>query len=186
MKRIVIALVAGCLTYAAGSTVAVAADPKPFDIGAKFQLTPPANWVSKQPKSNIVEYEFEVPVAEGDEIPGRVTVMGAGGGIEANIDRWKGQFKTPENGEVKAEVKQIEAAGQPVHIVEIKGTYLDKPGPFVPGPGIERENYTMLGAIIATKEDGQYFVKAYGPTKTMTATTESFKKMIEGLSAKDL
>lgn len=182
MKRIGIALLAGSLICCASATT-FAAEPKPFDIGGKYVLTPPANWVSKQPKSNIVEYEFEVPVAEGDEIPGRVTVMGAGGGVEANVDRWKGQFKADE-GDVKADVKQLEVAGQPVHMVEIKGTYLDKPGPFVPTPAVERPNYVMLGAIITTKDAGQYFVKFYGPAKTMTANTETFKKMIEGMQAK--
>lgn len=166
------------------ASVGAAEKGKPFDIGGKYVLTSPGNWVSKQPKSNIVEYEFEVPTADGDEIPGRVTVMGAGGGIEANIDRWKGQFKTPEAGEVKADVKKSEVAGQEVHVVNIVGTYLDKPGPFVPVPPTERPNFRMLGAIISTKDAGQYFVKFYGPEKTVKANETAFQAMIDGLQAK--
>lgn len=168
-----------------GAAAADAAEKgTPFDIGGKYVLTSPGNWVSKPPKSNIVEYEFEVPVAEGDELPGRVTVMGAGGGVEANIDRWKGQFKTPESGEVAADVKKSEVAGQEVHVVNIAGTYLDKPGPFVPVPPTERPNYRMLGAIISTKDAGQYFVKFYGPEKTVKANEAAFQAMIDGLQAK--
>lgn len=170
-------------TYGA-APAAAADDGKPFDIGGKYVLNSPAGWISKQPRSNIVEYEFEVPTAEGDEIPGRVTVMGAAGGIEANIDRWKGQFKTPETGEVKADVKKSEVAGQEVHVVDISGTYLDKPGPFVPVPATERPNFRMLGAIISTKDAGQYFVKFYGPAKTVKANETAFRKMIDGLEAK--
>jgi hypothetical protein len=185
MNRVAIILCGGVLALTAVAFPASAAEAgKPFDIGGQYSLTPPGSWIVKQPKSNIVEYEFEVPVAEGDEIPGRITVMGAGGGVAANVDRWKGQFKTPETGEVAAEVKQIEAGGLPVHMVDIKGTYLDKPGPFVPGPGIERPNYRMLGAIIETKDAGQYFVKFYGPDKTVTANETGFKKMIDALEAK--
>jgi hypothetical protein len=181
MKRIGIALLAGLFAYAASA--AVAAEPVKFDIGGKYVLTAPANWVSKQPKSNIIEYEFEVPVAEGDEIPGRVTVMGAAGGVDANVKRWEGQFKS-DAGDVKADIKQIEAAGQPVHIVELKGTYLDKAGPFVQAPAVERPNYRMLGGIIQTKDAGEYFVKFYGPEKTIAANTEAFKKMLAELQAK--
>lgn len=184
MKRFEIVTL--CLAALCGIVAApvAAEEGKSFKIGEKYELTAPANWIVKQPKSNIIEFEFEVPVAEGDEIPGRVTVMGAGGGIDANVDRWKGQFKAPAEGEVKAERKDLEIAGQPVHIVDIKGTYMDKPGPFVPGPGTERPDYRMLGAIITTKDAGQYFVKLYGPAKTIGAAEPSFKKMIEGMQAK--
>ncbi len=184
MKRIGIAFCGTMLVMIGGGAIAVAAEAgKPFDIGGKFELTPPGTWVVKQPRTNIVEYEFEVPVSEGDEIPGRITVMGAAGGVDANVARWKDQFKVPETGEVKVDVKQVEAAGVPVHVIDIKGTYLDKAGPFVPGPATERPNYRMLGAIIQTKQ-GDYFVKFYGPAKTVTANEAGFKKMVEGLEAK--
>jgi hypothetical protein len=184
MKRIASALCCGILTWIGGGALALAAEAgKPFDVGGNYALTPPGNWVVKQPRTRIVEYEFEVPVSEGDEVPGRITVMGAAGGVDANVARWKDQFKVPETGEVKVDVKQIEAAGVPVHVVDIKGTYLDKAGPFVAGPATERPNYRMLGAIIQTKQ-GDYFVKFYGPDKTVTANEPGFKKMIEGLEAK--
>ena len=174
---------AGALVVLGAGSQVAAADGTPFNIGDKFVLVAPGNWEAKEPRSRIVEYEFETPKAEGDEFPGRVTVMGAGGGVEANIDRWKGQFKSDE-GDVKADVKELKVADQAVHVVNIKGVYLDKPGPFVPGPGTERPNYRMLGAIITTKEAGQYFVKLYGPEKTIAAAEPGFMKMVEGLKAK--
>jgi hypothetical protein len=171
--------------FALGGFVASvqAADGTPFDIGEKYSLTAPADWVKKEPRSRIVEYEFEIPKAEGDELPGRVTVMGAGGGVEANVSRWKGQFKSDE-GEVKADLKQSKVADQDVHFVDIKGTYVDKPSPFAQTPGVDRANYRMIGAIITTEGGGQYFVKAYGPAKTMEKAQPAFQKMVEGLKAK--
>ncbi len=165
-------------------THASAEEGKSFEIGEKYVLTTPPKWVSKQPRSRIVEFEFEVPAFEGDSTAGRVTVMGAGGGVEANIDRWKGQFKAPEGETVDADVKKLTVAGQEVHLVDIKGTYLDKPGPFVPGPGTECPDYRMLGAVIVTKDAGQYFVKMYGPANTIGAAEPGFRKMIEGMTAK--
>lgn len=185
MKRMVCAAVCGALLSGFVAPIAsVRADEKSFEIGGKYQLAVPENWVSKKPKSGIIEFEFEVPVVGGDEIPGRVTVMGAGGDIQANIDRWKAQFKTPESGEVASEVKKTEVAGMPVHLVDMKGVYLDKPGPFVQVPPTERPGFRMLAAIISTKDAGQYFVKFYGPEKTVGENQTKFVKMIEGLKAK--
>jgi len=165
-----------------GFVTSAQAEETKFDVGSKYALTTPADWVKKEPRSRIVEYEFEIPKAEGDEFPGRVTVMGAGGGVEANVDRWKGQFKS-DGGEVKADIQKSKVAEQDIYLVDIKGTYIDKPAPFAPTPGVDRPNYRMVGAIIAT-EGGQYFVKAYGPEKTMEKALPGFKKMVEGLKAK--
>lgn len=154
-----------------------------IDIGPKYELTAPAEWVKKEPANRIIEFEFEIPKAEGDEKAGRVTVMGALGGVEANVERWKGQFKS-DGGEVKADIKQSKVADQDVYIVEIKGTYLDKPGgPFTQGAAVERPDYRMISAIIIS-EGRQYFIKAYGPEKTMAKAQPGFQKMVDGLKAK--
>jgi len=176
---------AGALSVLLVASISRAEDGKPFDIGGKYVLTSPATWVVKPPKSRIIEYEFEIPAAEGDAAGGRVTVMGAGGSIDDNIKRWEGQFKSADGAEVKADIKKLKAAEQDVHLVDLKGTYIDRPaGPFAGGQAIDREGYRMLGAVIATKDAGQYFVKVYGPEKTIAAAKAEFEKMIEGLKAK--
>ncbi|MGC3967004.1 MAG: hypothetical protein QM775_06420 [Pirellulales bacterium] len=180
LKFGVAALAVFCLGAAADE---VAAEGTPMQIGEKLSMTAPADWKTKPPAVNFIDYEFETPAAEGDPKPGRVTVMGAAGGLEANVARWEGQFKS-DDGEVKAKIQQKTIAGQKVHIVDIKGTYLDKAGPFVPGPATERAGYRMLGAIIQSEGGGDYFVKMYGPEKTMAAAEPGFNAMIEGLKAK--
>ena len=112
-----------------------------------------------------------------------MTVMGAGGAIEDNIARWVGQFAKPDDKDIKKETKEIQ--GQKVYFVDISGTYKDSVGgPFAGGKVIERPDYRMLAAIIATEKDGNYFVKLYGPKKTIAANEEAFNKMIEGMKAK--
>ena len=168
-------------------SAAQAEENKTFEIGdpGKYLLAAPANWVVKPPKSRIIDHEFEVPAAEGDTAAGRVTVMGAGGSIDENIKRWEGQFKSADGAEVKAEIKKLKVIDQDVHFVDLKGTYIDRPaGPFAGGAAIDREGYRMLGAVIATKDAGQYFVKLYGPEKTIAAAKPGFEKMVEGLKAK--
>ena len=152
--------------------------------GDAFKLSAPGAWVTKKPRTMIVEHEFAVPAAKGDELDGRVTMMSAGGGVEANVQRWYDQFKQPDGGSTKekAKVKNLDIAGQKVTLVDIAGTYNDKPSPMA--PGVERANYRMLGAIIVTKKSGNYFIKFYGPQKTVTDHEEGFVKMIDSLTAK--
>lgn len=157
---------------------------KPFTIGGAFELTGPAAWQSKQPRTRIVEHEFAVPAAKGDEQEGRVTVMGAGGGVQANLERWYQQFTQPDGSATKdrAKVEKRQVAGQDVTVVDISGTFMDRPAPMA--PGVERPHYRMLGAIIETKKNGQHYIKFYGPERTVTENADAFNKMVDSLKQK--
>jgi hypothetical protein len=154
-----------------------------FTIGeGKLALTAPAGWVKKQPKTRIIEAEFEIPAAKGDEIAGRLTAMGAGGTVEANIERWTAQF-TGED--VKPKVEKKTVGGSEVHLVDLAGTYKDTPGgPFAGGKTTLREDWRMLGAIIVTKDAGNYFLKLYGPKATIAENEKGFTSLIESLKVK--
>lgn len=151
----------------------------------KLVVTPPESWKKVTPKSRIVEHEYQVPAAEGDENDGRMTVMGAGGSIDDNINRWVGQFQL--KGDAKPKKEEAKIAGQKVYLVDISGTYKDTPpgaGPFSGAKPILREDYRMLAAIIATEKDGQHFIKFYGPKATVAKNEDAFKKMIDSLKVK--
>ena len=153
----------------------------------KLSFTAPKGWTKKQPRSRIIEVEFEIPAGEGDENAGRFTVMGAGGDVQANIDRWLGQFEQPGGGKSKdkAKVEKLTIAGKTVHYVDLAGTYNDAPsGPFAGGKTIKRENYRMLAAIVETKEAGNYFLKFYGPKATVAANEKPFYEMLDSLKVK--
>jgi hypothetical protein len=70
-----------------------------------------------------------------------------------------------------------------VTLVDIAGTYKDQRGPFG-GAAVERENYRMLAAIVSSKQLGNYFVKFYGPAKTVGDNQKAFAKMVEGIEKK--
>ena len=157
--------------------------PKTFVIADAYKLTAPEGWVSKQPRTKIVEHEFAVPAVKGDELDGRVTVMGAAGSIDANIERWHKQFTQPDGSATKdkAKVEKKKIAGQEVIVVDISGNYMDSPGP--QAPGVERKDYRMLAAIVQTK-NGNVFIKFYGPQKTVTESAAGFNKMLDSLQSK--
>lgn len=164
--------------------------PSPFNIGENdaMSLMPAAGWKKKMPRSRIVEHEFEVPVVEGDEIPGRLTVMGSGGSIDDNVNRWLGQFTDAAGKPLtrdKARIEKLSVGGLTVHYVDLSGTFKDAPaGPFAGGPTTLRENYRMLGAIIENKTAGNYFLKLYGPKNTIAANEKPFQDFVNSLKAK--
>ena len=180
------AVVIACLVVTFTSATAAAEEDKGERTIAiadgKLKLQAPASWKRKKPQSAIVEHEFAVPASAGDSPDGRVTVMGAGGSVEANVDRWIGQFTQPDGGSTKqrAKTKKIKAAGEEVHMVDISGTFKDQLGPFA--PAVERPKYRMLSAIITTKKSGNYFVKFYGPERTVAENEKAFVTMIEGMT----
>lgn len=184
---VVAAMVVGQRT--AMAQPAVAGESGVFTIAdGSVSLEAPQGWQRVQPKSGIVETEFAVP-SEGnakDGSPlaaGRMTVMGAGGSVEANVERWYGQFAQPDGGSTKekASTKKMKVAGRDVTLVDIPGTYKDSPGgPFAGGKTIERPGYRMLAAIIEGP-DGNYFLKFYGPAATVEKHADGFRKMIEGM-----
>ena len=176
------------LVLLCAARTSAADDDKSIELAdGSLRLTAPADWVRKQPLTRIVEHEFAIPKAEGDEQDGRMTIMGAGGDIEANIARWQGQFVQADGGEAAgaAKVDKKKVAGLNVHIVDLSGTYKDQAGgPFSGAKVVERDNYRMLAAIIEAGELGNYFFKFYGPRKTVDAQEKAFLTMIESLKKK--
>ena len=161
--------------------------PEPFEVSVarnKIKFSASGTWAAVRPRSRMLESELRINRIGNDAQDGRLTIMGAGGTIEANITRWQGQFKQADGGSTadvtKTEVKTI--AGQKVNLVDISGNFIDSPGgPFSGKPKVERENYRMLAAIIQTPENGNYFVKLYGPKATIDKNEEHFKSMIDSL-----
>lgn len=140
----------------------------------KLLMTAPESWNSKQPRSRIVEVEYEVPPTEEGPAPGRLTIMPAGGTIEQNIARWEGQFAA---GADTAKVEKLEVGQIVVHIVDISGTFKDSPGGPM-GPVVERESYRMLGAILEAPGAPVYYVKLTGPNTTLAQNEEAFKAFV--------
>ena len=189
-RGVIAALVAACCTLGAATRLhaqaAVAADGVFTIADGALALEAPAGWQRVQPKSGIVETEFAIP-SEGEGVqPGRMTVMGAGGSVQANVDRWYGQFAQPDGSATKdkATTKKLKLAGCTVTLVDVSGTYKDMPGgPFAGGKSVDRPDYRMLAAIVETPENGSHFLKFYGPAATVAKHADGFRRMVEGMVA---
>lgn len=165
----------------AAATEEPAAEPVPFSVaGGSLNFSQPGQWKSVPPRSRMLEYEIKIPNSQEKGKDGRLTIMGAGGSIEANVRRWEGQFSQPDGSATAAKEKKIEVAEMPVTMVDITGTYIETMGgPFSGGKKVENGDYRMLAAIIETPESGNYFVKFMGPSSLVKENEKAFESMIQ-------
>jgi hypothetical protein len=151
--------------------------------GGKVVAYKPADWKDVKPKISMIEHEFVAPKEGEEKDQARITVMQAGGTVEANIERWKSQFEALKKDDVKTEDKEVGTAK--VHIVDMSGTYLQKSGgPFTPGPAERLENYRLLGVIIETKTSGKVFIKMTGPKDTVEKLKDGMTKLVDSIEIK--
>jgi hypothetical protein len=123
---------------------------------------------------------YAVPAAEGDTEQGECAVFyfgnEQGGGVDANIDRWVGQFENP--GVPSRAAKEV--SGLKVTLVQVSGTYLSPGGPMMQSQG-KKDNYRLYGAIVEAPQ-GAVFFKLTGPAKTVGTAEGEFNAMIESIA----
>lgn len=162
-----------------GTAAAVAEESVSVEVLGKGEMAVPAEFKRTQPKSRIVEHEFQVGA---DDATARLTMMAAGGSVEANIKRWKGQFSGGDEAAQKS--KKLDVGKWEIHLVDVSGTYAESMGggPFAPGKVVQRPDYAMVGAIMVEPEGRQYFVKMIGPSDVVKASRDKFVAMIKSVA----
>jgi hypothetical protein len=138
--------------------------------------TAPARWETK-PAGGMRAATYIIPAAEGDSEGAECAVfVNLGGGVQANITRWVGQFeKTDGPPNQKSEtINEL-----PVTTVDLSGTYKGG-GPMIGQPSMSKAGYRLLGAIVEGPE-GDIFFKLTGPAKTVAAAQEEFQTMLKSL-----
>jgi len=102
---------------------------------------------------------------------------GQGGGIEANVERWKGQFRQPGGKPVEVKPGKRTIHGLAVTTLDISGDYSGMGGPMA-GEKSMKSGYRMLGAIVEGP-GGNVFLKFTGPAKTIAANQKKFEQLLE-------
>ncbi|PMW89608.1 hypothetical protein C1X59_30325, partial [Pseudomonas sp. FW215-R2] len=64
----------------------------PAVTATTLKWTPPARWVVAPNTSSMRIATYKIPHAPGDTEDAEMSVTQVGGGVDANIDRWIGQF----------------------------------------------------------------------------------------------
>jgi hypothetical protein len=148
------------------------------DSGAGVRWVMPASWKAEAERPmRLATYT----VAPGAECGVYYFGQGQGGSVEANLDRWIGQFLQADGKPSKsaAKVARRTVHGLPVNTVDVSGAYTGMGGPTAqPGPAVS--GYRLLGAIVEAPQ-GSIFFKFVGPAKTIAQNQAAFDKMIASL-----
>jgi hypothetical protein len=145
---------------------------------AGLAWTLPAGWSIDAPRSMRVA-TYVIPAAPGDAEGAECAVFyfgaGQGGGVEANLQRWIGQFQ-PSTG-AKRWTRKVD--GLPVSLADVAGTYTAHGGSMSQSQG-DKPGWRLLGAI-AEGPQGAVFFKLAGPAKTVAAASKGFDALVASL-----
>ncbi len=151
---------------AAGMTAPPAAE-------SNLTWTAPARWQKVPNPSPMRLATYRIPHAPGDTSDPELSVTQAGGGVDANVQRWIDQFQ----GEKKSMVTKRTVKGLNVTVVSVEGTF---------GGGMSggaEQNWQLLGAIVETPGMPHFF-KMTGPQKSVTAARAELDTLLDSLATK--
>lgn len=155
----------------------------PVELGS-LKATPPADWKETR-ATNAMQYKvFQIPKADGDKDESVLTIFSFGGGgvggLEANVQRWKGMID-PGPGKNINDVSKLETfkvAGIDVTYFDATGTYLFKPNFNDPSNVVRKPNYRLINIYFPTA-DKVYTLRLVGPAKSVGAAEKGFKEWVK-------
>ena len=132
--------------------------------------TKPAGWEEQAP-SEMRQGSFLVHGPDGATADVSVTAFpGAAGGLESNLNRWRGQVGLPAlNGD------ELQQAARPITADQVTGIQVD-----YSAPGGSKGSSRILGAVFQTPEQA-WFVKMTGPPACIEAQKETFTAFVQSL-----
>lgn len=170
----------------ATSTQPTATQPAAEIALDKLRFRVPEGWITQQPTSAMRKAQFRLPgEGEGNDAELAIFYFGpgpnSGGGVQANFDRWIGQFRQDDgrNSKELAVIKERKIGELTVHTLDLTGHYV---APITPGAPEthDKPNSRMLGAVIETPE-GNYFLKLVGPAATVQQHVDKYEAFLTSL-----
>ena len=150
---------------------------------AGLYWTAPPGW-NKQPAKPMRAATYQIPAVAPDNEAAECAIyffgQGQGGTVEANLNRWKGQFQSSMEHPAKADVRRQTIHGLPVTTIDTAGQYSGMGGP-TGKPVSPKANYRLLGAIIEGP-GGNVFIKFTGPVKTIAANQKQYESLLSSFS----
>lgn len=141
----------------------------------------PSRWI-EEPASGMRLATYQVPAPTSGGEAARCAVYyfgpGQGGGTEANIERWIGEFEHPG----KPSRRSFAVRGVKVSQVEVTGTFMAHAGPSPDAAGAS-PGWTLHGAVVEGP-NGDLFFKLTGPTASAGPAAREFAELLGSLEKK--
>ena len=161
----------------AASTASVFAES-----AAGVRWTAPAAWKTEAPRP-MRAATYSIPLAAGDQGIAECVVNyfgpGQGGGVDANIERWRGQVLGADGKPAQAKIDKRTVRGIPITTIDSSGTYTGMGGP-MSGGSKPAASYRLIGAIVEGP-GGSVFFKLTGPAKTIAAEQKQFEQLLASI-----
>ena len=151
------------------------------DSGAGLRWTVPAGWKAEAGRPMRLA-TYTITAAAGDHEGAECGVFyfgsGQGGSVEANLDRWIGQFLDAggKPARAAAKIEKLTVHGVKVTTVDVSGAYTGMGGPTAQSAE-PKAGYRLLGAILEGPQ-GSIFLKFTGPAGTVARNQPDFQKML--------
>ena len=156
-----------------------AADKTKKVMAKDITLNVPTTWKQSPASNNLRTAQFAIPKVEGDRDDAELVVYffgGAGGGVNANLERWSGQFQP---GGKKQKVYKGESKQGEYYLLDVTGVYNKPIGPPINRQTNPTPGYQMLAVVLMVKDKGNYFLKLTGPQKTVAAASKALRVAID-------
>lgn len=149
------------------------------ESAAGVHWTAPAGWKAEAPQP-MRAATYTIMAVPGDKANAECGVYffgaGQGGSVEANMERWKGQFRGADGKPAVAKVaKRTISRGITITTIDTSGDYSGLGGPLSSGHSVP--GYRLLGAVVEAP-GGNVFVKFTGPAKTIAANQAKFEQLL--------
>lgn len=143
----------------------------------------PAGWQQATPASSMRVAEYHMAGARPQDQEATLAIFaGKMGTVEANIDRWFGQFAPPTGATKGQQGRRWEQQvdGMDAVLIDISGTYAPNMGMNQATDTSPATDYRMLGAIVDFGPKYFYF-KLTGPKDTVALWAPSFIEFINNI-----
>jgi len=139
---------------------------------AGVKWTAPAGWKSEAARP-MRAATYTVAATDGDSEAAECVVFffgpGQGGSVQANVERWQGQFQGSPGKVAKRTIR-----GFALTTVDVSGDYAGM-------GGATKKGYRMVGAIVENP-GGNLFIKFTGPAKTVARNLPKYEALLTSIS----
>lgn len=146
-----------------------------------FETAPPATWTPRKPSSSSRLAEFVVPTTPAGAAEVVVYFFGKsmGSNVQANVERWRGQFSTPDGSPVVEMIARDTTLGKlPVTTAEFRGTY--RRGIGMGSADSVKTGQTLIASIIETPS-GVMFAQLFGDSRRVADAKAEFVRFVRDL-----